>query len=101
MYIKKGDNVIVISGKDKGKLGSVSRALPHLDKVFVEGVNLVKRHQRARKAGQKGQIISVSLPIHVSNVSLLDPKTGKPTRIGVKMSAGKRLRVSKKSGSEI
>jgi large subunit ribosomal protein L24 len=68
MKIKKGDNVIVISGKEKGKKGKVLRALPRQNKVLIEGLNMVKRHQRPRRANEKGQTISVAMPIHVSNV---------------------------------
>ena len=101
MKIKKGDKVIVITGKDKGKSGKVLRALPSLEKVIVEGVNVVKKHQKARRGGQSGQIIDKTLPIHVSNVALSDPKTGKPTRIGITKENGKRTRVAKKSGTVI
>ena len=68
MHIKKGDKVTVISGKDKGKSGTVARAFPKLDRVIIDGVNVVKKHQRAQKGGKKGQIIERPLPIHVSNV---------------------------------
>lgn len=102
MKIKKGDKVIVIAGKDKGKSGKVLRAIPALDKVVVEGVNVAKRHQRARRSGQSGQIIDKTLPVHVSNVALADPKTGKPTRIGIKRDEnGTRSRVAKKSNTVI
>ncbi|PCI28477.1 50S ribosomal protein L24 [Candidatus Kaiserbacteria bacterium] len=101
MKIKKGDKVIVIAGKDKGKSGVVLRALPTLDKVIVEGVSVAKRHQKARTKGQSGQIVDKTLPIHVSNVSLVDPKSGKPTRIGIKREDGKRVRVAKNSGTVI
>lgn len=101
MRIKKGDNVIVIAGKDKGKKGKVSKAFPFDDKVVVEGLNMRKKHMRARKAGQKGQIIDFAVPIHVSNVALADPKTGKPTRIGIKIEGGKRIRIAKKSGQKV
>ena len=101
MKIKKGDKVIVIAGKDKGKSGHVLRALPKDDKVIVDGVNVVKRHQRARRAGESGQIIDKTLPIHVSNVAVADPKSGKPTRVGIERKDGKRVRVAKKSGTVI
>lgn len=101
MYIKKGDNIIVLSGKDKGKKSSVTLVLPSLGKLVVEGVNVVKRHERARKSGQKGTIISVALPIDASNVALVDPKTGKATRIGFVKKGKKVARVSKKSGAEV
>jgi len=101
MKIKKGDKVIVISGKDKGVSGKVLRALPKLDRVIVEGVHVVKRHQKSKKSGETGQIIDKTLPIHISNVALVDPKGGKPTRIGIKIDGGKRVRVAKKSGTVI
>jgi len=75
MKIKKGDNVTVIAGKDKGKSGKVLRALPKLDKVIVDGVNIAKRHQKPRKSNQKGQIVDKTLPIHVSNVKISSTKT--------------------------
>ncbi len=72
MHVKKGDNVIVIAGKEKGKTGVISRAIPTLDKVIIEGLNTVKRHTRPKKAGEKGGIAIISQPIHVSNVKLAD-----------------------------
>jgi large subunit ribosomal protein L24 len=80
MKIKKGDTVLVISGKDKGKTAKVIRALPQTEQIILEGVNLKKKHQRARKQGQKGSMISVEHPIHVSNAMHIDSKTGKGTR---------------------
>ena len=101
MKIKKGDNVIVIAGKDKGKTGTVLRAVPSLDKVVVEGVNVVKRHQRSRRRGESGQIIDKTLPVHVSNVAIVDPKTNKPTRVRIERKDGKRTRIAAKSGAKI
>ncbi|MBX4210716.1 50S ribosomal protein L24 [Candidatus Parcubacteria bacterium] len=101
MYIKKGDNIIVISGKDKGKTGQVIKALPQEDRIVVNGVNVKKVHEKAKKSGQKGQIIDRSLPIHVSNVQLLDPKTKKPSRIGIKIEGDKKIRIAKRSGQTI
>ena len=98
MNIKKGDNVIVISGKDKGKTGKVTRAIPKEGRVVVDGVNIRKRHQKPKKANQKGQIVDVMLPISVSNVMILDSKTGKGTRVGMKFVDGKKSRFAKKSG---
>jgi large subunit ribosomal protein L24 len=83
MKIRKGDKVIVISGKDKGKTGTVSLALPKESKVVVEGMNTMKKHQKPRKGGQKGQIVDRPMPMHVSNVMLLD-KSGKRTRTRAK-----------------
>lgn len=101
MKIKKGDKVVVIAGKDKGKSGSVLRALPKEDRVIVEGVNVAKRHQKARRGGESGQIIDKTLPVHVSNVALVDPKSGKPTRVGIERKDGNRVRIAKKSGTAI
>ena len=101
MKIKTGDNVKVIAGKDKGKSGKVLRAMPKQSKIIVEGINVSKRHQRPRKEGQQGQIIDKAMPLHVSNVMVVDPKTSKPTRIGYKEVNGKNVRVTKKSGTEM
>lgn len=101
MKIKKGDNVIVIAGKDKGKKGTVTRAIPQEQRIVIEGVNMRKRHQKPQGAGQKGQIIEIATPIHISNAMIVDPKSGKPTRIGMKMEGGKKVRIAKKSGSVI
>ena len=103
--IKANDDVIVISGKDRGKTGKVLRVDPKNDRVFVEGLNIVKRHQRprqaARPAEQVGGVIEKEGPIHLSNVMLVDPKDGKPTRVGFELREGKRFRIAKRSGSRI
>ncbi|HEY4477657.1 MAG TPA: 50S ribosomal protein L24 [Candidatus Paceibacterota bacterium] len=101
MKFKKGDNVIVTTGKDKGKKGTIVRTLPEKNKVVVEGLNLTKKHQRPRKSGEKGSIITMAMPINVSNVMAVDPKTGKPSRVGYKMVGDKKVRIAKKSGQEI
>ncbi len=101
MKIKKGDKVQIIAGKDKGKSGKVVRAFPSLDKVLVEGVNKKKKHQRATKGNQKGQILEKEYPVHVSNVAFIDIKTKKITRIGKKEVKGKMVRFSKRSGTVI
>ena len=101
MKIKKGDTVIVLSGKDKGKEGKVLEAFPSRDLVIVDKINMRKRHQKPRRSGGKGQIVEFAAPIHVSNVALKDPKTGKPTRVGFRIEKGKKVRVAKKSGSII
>ncbi len=101
MKIKKNDNVIVISGKDRGKTGKVETSLPRIGKVIIAGVNVVKSHERARKTGSKGQIVEKAMPISVSNVMLVDPKNGKRTRVGMKMENDKKVRVAKKSGSTL
>lgn len=101
MKIKKGDSVIIISGKDRGKSGIVAKSYPKKDAVLIEGVNIVKRHQKSRRQGQVGQIIEKPLPIHVSNVALKDPKTGKPTRIGYTVTSEKKVRIARKSTTQV
>ncbi|MFZ2593193.1 MAG: 50S ribosomal protein L24 [Minisyncoccia bacterium] len=101
MKIRKGDTVQVVAGKDKGKKGSVLAAYPKLSSVLVEGVNIIKRSERARTANAKGQVVEKPAPVHVSNVMLIDPKTKKPTRVSIRKNAGKSVRVAQKSGSEI
>jgi len=102
--IRTGDEVIVISGKDRGKRGKVLRAEPKKDRVYVEGLNIIKRHQRPTQtaAGQQaGGVIEREGPIHVSNVMVVDPKDGKPSRVGMLVEDGKRVRVSKRSGARL
>jgi large subunit ribosomal protein L24 len=99
MKIKKGDNVIVISGKDKGKSGKVLRAFPKLNQILIENINIKKKHQKPRKSGEKGQIIEIPFPIDISNAMIIDPKTKKPTRIKIEKIKGKNTRVTKKSNT--
>jgi large subunit ribosomal protein L24 len=106
MRIRKDDQVIVIGGKDSGKTGRVTRTEPKKNRVYVEGLNIVKRHERPRsvkdaeRGGQVGGIVEKEGPIHVSNVMLLDPKDNKPTRVGVRRDeGGKRERFAKRSGA--
>lgn len=101
MKIKKGDNVIVLAGKNKGQKSKVLVALPAQNKVIVEGVNIVKKHQKSTKSGKKGTTVEKTLPIDVSNVAILDPKDNKPTRIGFKVEGGKKIRIAKRSGQKI
>ncbi|MFA9273017.1 MAG: 50S ribosomal protein L24 [Baekduiaceae bacterium] len=102
LRIKTDDEVLVISGKDKGKTGKVLRVDAENDRVFVEGLNIIKRHQKAQPGStQLGGVIEREVSIHVSNVALVDPKTKKPTRIGVEVRDGKRVRVAKRSGEVI
>lgn len=102
LRIKKEDTVIVISGKDKGKKGRVLRTYPKENRVLVEGVNMVKKHMRPTQEYPQGGIITQEAPIHASNVMLVDPKTGEPTRIGIKvLDNGKKVRVAKRSGEVI
>lgn len=101
MKIKKGDSVIVIAGKDRGKSGTVLAAFPKREAVLVEGVGMVKKHQKSRRRGQTGQIIDRATPIHVSNVAIKDPKRGKPSRVGYLLEGGKKVRIARKSGAKI
>ncbi len=102
MHVKKDDMVMVITGKDKGKTGRVLAAFPRKNRVLVEGVNLVKKHQKPNQANPQGGIITKEAPIHVSNVMPLCPKTGQPTRVGYKvLENGKKVRIAKKSGEPL
>ncbi len=101
MNIKKGDNIIVIAGKDKGKKGKIVRVVTATGKVLVEGINMSKKHIKPRKGGEKGRTVEMSFPMNASNVMLVDPKSGKGTRVGKKLIGDKLVRVSKKSGQEI
>lgn len=99
--IRKGETVLIISGKYRGKTGKVLKVFPKEGKVLVEGVNLVKKHQRPRKRGEKGQVIEMPSPINVSNVKLICPKCGKATRVGYNIIDKNKFRVCKKCGQEI
>ncbi len=102
MHVKKGDEVVVITGKDKGKKGRVLASFPSDSKVLVEGVNLIKKHSRPSQRNPQGGILTQEAPIHVSNVMIVDPKTGAATRVGKKIqSNGEKVRVAKKSGEVI
>ena len=107
MRIRSDDMVKVISGKDRGKTGRVLRVDPARQRVYVEGLNIRKRHVKPRtlrdtqRAQEIGGIVESEGPIHVSNVMLLDPKSGEPTRVSVKREGGRRVRVAKRSGTEI
>ncbi len=107
MKIIKGDNVLVISGKDRAKTGKVIKSLPSLGRIVVDGVNIAKKSQKPRQRGQKGQIVSLPKPIDISNVKLICPKCGKAVRVGYKMIIGqkgegkKTARVCKKCQTEI
>ena len=99
--IRKGDKVVVLSGRDKGRSGEVIAVHPSDERALVRGVNMVKRHQK-QTAQQEGGIISKEMSIHLSNLAVADPKDGKPTRVGFKvMTDGKRVRIAKRSGVEI
>jgi large subunit ribosomal protein L24 len=105
--IKRGDEVIVISGKDRGKRGTVLRIEPRRNRLYVEGLNMIKRHQRprqvpgAQRAEQVGGVIEKEGPIHISNVMLADPQDGRPTRIRIEAERGQRYRVAARSGTRI
>ena len=101
MKIRKGDNVKILSGKDRGKSGKVSRVFGKEKKALVEGMNLVKRHTRPRKQGEKGQRVSVPAAIDSSNLSLICPKCSKPTRVGYKTGGENKFRTCKKCKSEV
>ena len=98
--IKKGDKVIVLAGRDRGAEGEVIQVMPKADRVVVRGVNLVKKHQKQTQTEQGG-IISKEASLHISNVALKDPSTGKPTRVGFKVEGDKKVRVAKASGEVI
>ena len=105
--IRRDDMVRVIAGKDRGRTGRVLRVDPRAEKVYVEGANIVKRHMRPRtlrdtqRAQELGGIVEMEGPIHVSNVMLIDPDSGEPTRVSIKRDGGRRVRIAKKSGKEI
>ncbi len=107
MKIRRDDTVKVISGKDRGKTGRVLRVNLEKEKVYVEGLNMQKRHQRPRTlrdtqaAGAGGGVIEREGPIHVSNVMLIDPTSGDPTRVGIRREDGRRVRVARRSGNTI
>ena len=106
MKFKKGDNVLIITGKDKGRTGKIMKSLPKELKVLVEGMNLRKKHVKPKKQGEKGQVVSIPTPIDISNIKIVCPKCGKATRIGFKISASAiekdiKKRVCKKCNQEI
>jgi large subunit ribosomal protein L24 len=99
--IKKGDTVVVLTGRSKGRSGEVIQVMPKEDRALVRGVNVVRRHQK-QTASQEGGVISKESPIHLSNVAIVDPKDGKPTRIGFKvLDDGRKVRIAKRSGEQI
>jgi large subunit ribosomal protein L24 len=99
--IRKGDTVYVNAGNDKGKTGKVLSMDPEKGKAIVEGVNMVSRHTKPNAKQPQGGIVKKEAPIHVSNLNLIDPKSGKPTRVGFKVEGDKKVRIAKKSGEEI
>ena len=101
LLIKKGDTVYVNAGNDKGKTGKVLSVDPSKDRVIVEGVNLVSKHTKPNSKQPQGGILKKEAGVHISNLQLLDPQSGKPTRVGYKFEGDKKIRYSKKSGEEI
>lgn len=101
MRIKKGDQVKILSGKDRGKIGKVLRTIPKSGKVIVEGLNLVKRHKRPRKSGEKGQRVEVPAPLNISRIMIICSHCGKATRVGYKVTGKDKIRICKKCKSEI
>ncbi len=101
MKFKKGDNVIIIAGKNKGQKGSILKVLRDINKVVIDGANKVKKHIKPKNKDSKGSIIEIESPINASNVMIVDPKGGKPSRIGKKKIGDKMVRIAKKSGQEL
>jgi len=101
LKIKKGDKVVILSGKDKGKQGEVTRALPKEGKVVVSGANIITRHRKPTQVNPQGGLERVEAPLHVSKVAMADPKTGKATRVRFEVKDGKKVRVAVKSGETI
>jgi large subunit ribosomal protein L24 len=101
MKIKKGDNVLIIAGKDKGRTGKVTKAIPDALKVLVEGINLKKKHVRPKKEGEKGQVVEIPAPLNVSNIKIICPKCGKATRVGYKIEKNVKSRICKKCSQVI
>ncbi|MEP2978591.1 MAG: 50S ribosomal protein L24 [Lentilitoribacter sp.] len=98
--IRKGDKVVVLTGKDKGRSGEVTKVLPKEGRAVVTGINVVKRHQKQSQTTEAG-IVSKEAPINLSNLAVADPKDGKPTRVGIKVDGDKKVRVAKRSGEVI
>lgn len=101
LHVKEGDNVKVISGKDKGKEGKILQAYPSQFRVLVEGINMIKKHAKPSQSNPQGGILNQEAPIHVSNVMPIDPQSGEPTRVGYKEEDGKKVRIAKKSGQSL
>ncbi|RPF49997.1 50S ribosomal protein L24 [Aquisalibacillus elongatus] len=101
MHVKKGDKVKVVTGKDKGKEGTILETDPKSERVLVEGVNYMKKHAKPSQENPQGGILNQEAPIHVSNVLPIDPKTGEPTRVGYEERDGKKVRIAKKSGEPL
>lgn len=101
MHVKKGDKVKVLSGKDRGKQGVILEAYPKVERVLVEGINMIQKHERSSQENPQGGILNLEAPIHVSNVMPIDPKSGEPTRVGYEVRDGKKVRIAKRSGEPL
>jgi large subunit ribosomal protein L24 len=101
MKVKKGDTVLIISGKDRGKTAKILKSLPKEQKILIEGVNLKKKHVRPKREGEKGQVVQLPAPMNVSNVKIVCPKCGKATRIGYKIEKDIKKRICKKCNQDI
>ena len=101
MHVKKGDKVKVLSGKDRGKTGTILEVYPKKARVLVEGANMVQKHAKPSQENPQGGILNQEAAIHVSNVLPIDPKTGEPTRVGYEVRDGKKVRIAKKSGEAL
>lgn len=101
MKVKKGDNVLIIAGKDKGRTGKIMKSFPKDLKVLIEGINLKKKHVRPKKEGEKGQVVDIPAPLDISNIKIICPKCGKATRIGYSIEGDNKNRICKKCKSQI
>lgn len=102
MKLRKGDEVVIIAGKDRGKKGTVSRVIPDKDRVIVDGINIAKKHQRANQRVRQAGIIDREMPVHVSNVAIVSPNDGKATRVGYRTDDdGNKFRICKRTGSDL
>lgn len=101
MKIKKDDKVLIIYGNDKGKKGKILKSYPRIEKILVEGVNIVRKHTKSKKQGEKGQVVEIPKPVSISNVKLICPRCQKAARVGYQIKNGKKFRICKKCGSEI
>ena len=101
MKVKKGDSVLIISGKDKGRTGKITKAMPKSLKVLVEGINLKKKHVRPKREGEKGQVVEIPMALDISNIKIICPKCGKVTRIGYKIEKDTKKRICKKCKQDI
>jgi len=101
MKLKKGDTVLIISGKDKGRKGKILRTFPRENKILVEGINLIKKHRKPRRKGEKGQVIQLFKPIAASNTKIICPKCGKATRVGYILNKERKIRICKRCKEEI